>query len=343
MTTQNIYSTSEKQLVTTLAWFRSRYALFMGLSPERKATQDSIEEFGNIWIGDFKEDWTEAFTSLCRKNVLTFESGEYTFTEYGNTVKGEIEFEVPFYKYEYDNYFQLEEQSAAHSLFCQRVYGLDLSQHGLIDQAELSILIDLLKKSESKKIADIGCGNGKITEWISGQTQTYCVGIDISSQGIQNACERTKDNNLLHFEVGNLNNIHSSEKYNSVIFLDTLYYSHNVKNTIGMARELLEEGGRIYAYFSQWIMDTAYNANLLPDKTHLANVLRELGLEYSYIDLSVSGINHWKRKLEVLENMKNDFVQEGSIGLWEYRHREALRYATWGDDKYARYLYEIKK
>jgi len=343
MTTQNKYSKPEQQLITTLAWFRSRYALFIGFSPERKATKDSIEEFGEIWIGDFKEDWTEAFTSLCLKNVFAIVSDEYSFTDYGKIVKDEIEFEVPFYKYEYDNYFQREKQSAAHSLFCEKVYGLDLSQHGLIDQAELSILIDLIKKSESKKIVDIGCGNGKITEWISEQTQTYCVGIDISSEGIQNARERIKGNNLLRFEVGNLNNIQSTEKYDSVLFLDTLYYSQNVKNTISMARELLEDGGRIYAYFSQWIMDTAYSTKLSPNKTHIANALRELGLDYSFTDLSISGVNHWKRKLKVLDSMKNDFIKEGSMVLWEYRQREAYRYANWGDDKYSRYLYEIKK
>ncbi|MBK7410021.1 MAG: hypothetical protein IPJ40_19405 [Saprospirales bacterium] len=44
-------STSEKQLITTLAWFRSRYALYQHLDPERKATKESIEYFGKTWIG----------------------------------------------------------------------------------------------------------------------------------------------------------------------------------------------------------------------------------------------------------------------------------------------------
>lgn len=343
MTTNTIYTTPEKQLITTLAWFRSRYALFMGVSLERKADRQSIEEFGKIWIGDFKEDWEQAFASLCEKNILSIDSDEYSFTDYGQSIKNQIEFELPFYKYEYDNFFHMEKESIAHSLFCEKVYGANLSQHGLIDQAELSILIELLQKAQPSKILDIGCGNGRITEWIAEQTQIACVGIDISSEGIQIAQERTKANPLLRFEVGNLNNLQLTEQYGSVLFLDTLYYSSNMKNTITQVLELLEQGCSIYAYFSQWIMDESYSANLQPDNTYLAKVVHEMNLNYAFTDLSESGKKHWKRKLEVLDLMKKDFIAEGNTALWEYRYREAYRYAQWGDTKYSRYLYEIKK
>ena len=343
MITSNNYTISEKQLITSLAWFKSRYALFMGLSLERKANKQSIEEFGKIWIGEFKVNWEDAFISLSKKNIITLTNNEYVFTEFGNVVKEEIDAEIPFYKYEYDNYFQLEHKSKAHAKFCEIVYGLNLSQHGLIDQEELSIVIDKIKKTSPKSIIDIGCGNGKITEWIAKQTQTLCSGIDISSQAIKNAKERTKNNKLLKFEEGNLNELKEFKKQDCVIFLDTLYYSNNLKNTISQAHELLNEGGRIYAYFSQWIMDVLYYENLQSKKTHLAKVLNELNLSYSHVNLTESGIKHWKKKLETLNQLKTDFIEEGSEKLWEYRHREAERYANWGDDKYARYLYEIKK
>jgi 2-polyprenyl-3-methyl-5-hydroxy-6-metoxy-1,4-benzoquinol methylase len=343
MLTTTTYTASEKQLITTLAWFRSRYALFMGLSPERKADRESIEAFGKTWIGKFKTDWEEAFASLVQKNILKLTNDEYVFTEHGNAVKAGLDTEIPFYKYEYDNYFQLENNSKAHAAFCEKVYGLNLSQHGLIDQAELSVLIDKLKHFCPGSLIDIGCGNGKITEWIAEQTQTRCSGIDISGEAVKNAKERTKHHTLLKFEEGNLNDLHNLQKHDCVLFLDTLYYSNNLKSTITQAYELLNEGGRMYAYFSQWIMDLAYHENLQPEKTHLANVLNELQLNYSCTNLTKSGINHWKRKLEVLDMMKKDFNEEGNNDLWEYRQREAQRYANWGDDKYARYLYEIRK
>lgn len=340
MTKQN-FTKAEKQLITTLGWFRSRYALFMGLSLDRYADKESVEEFGKIWIGDFKEDWADAFQSLSDASILTLTHEGYAFTDYGITVKNAIDSDIPFYKYEYDNFFSMDSQSKAHSVFCEKVYGMDLSQHGLIDQHELSFLLELLKKNSAKKILDIGCGNGKITEWISKSLAVSCVGIDISDEGVRLAGERTKDNPLLHFEIGNINDIHSSEMYDAILFLDTLYYSTNLRKTLSQATALLKPGSRVYAYFSQWIMDEQYADRLHYRKTALAGILHELALPFSCIDLSESGRNHWKRKLDVLLTMKEDFFAEGSGQLWEYRHREAYRYATWGDNKYSRYLYEI--
>jgi len=315
----------------------------MGLSIERKADRQNIEEFGRIWIGGFKEDWGNAFLSLSEKNIIAVINDGYNFTEYGNIIKTEIESEIPFYKYEYDNYFHLVNSSNAHSLFCEKVYGLDLSQHGLIDQSELSILIDKIKKFKPKNITDLGCGNGRITEWISEQTQTVCLGIDISSEAIKHANEKTKENNLVCFLEENLNDLSALQQTDCVLFLDTLYYANSLKDTIKKAHELLTENGRIYAYFSQWIMDENYQENLRPDNTHIAKILNELKLFYSFTDLTESGINHWKRKLEALTIMKKSFFEEGSEYLWHYRQREASRYANWGAKKYSRYLYEIEK
>lgn len=337
------YSTSEKQLITTLSWFRSRYSLFMGLALERKAIRRSIEEFGKVWIGKMKKNWDDAFISLEQKNIIAYIDGEFRFTDYGHIVKSEIESETPFYKYEYDNYFTLEQVSKAHSVFCEKVYGIDMSQHGLIDHGELLVLIDKINTFKPTTILDIGCGNGRITEWISQQTQTTCVGIDISSEAVKLANERTKRNNKLHFIEGNLNFLKGLQQQDCILFLDTLYYANSIAGTLKQAIELLHHKGRIYAYFSQWIMDANYKENLLADNTHIAKVLQQLNVNYSYSDLTISGLHHWARKLEILHQMKKDFFDEGSKDLWKYRFREASRYANWGDDKYARYLYEIWK
>lgn len=343
MEIDNNFTSSERQLISTLLWFRSRYALFIEQEINRKAERERIEEFGRIWIGDFKENWDDAFLSLIEKGVIKSVDREYKFTEYGELVKNEVEAETPFYKYEYDNYFTLDKISKAHSIFCKKVYGKDFSQHGLIDQDELSVLISKLQDFNPLNMLDIGCGNGRITAWIFEQTGIDCVGIDVSSEAVKYANERVKGNSKLLFLEGNLNNLTGLEQYDCILFLDTLYYATNLSNTIKQALDILTPNGRIYAYFSQWIMDVNYKENLLPHNTHLAKVLEENNVKYEFTDLTVSGLNHWKRKLEVLNMMKQDFLEEGSIKLWEYRHREANRYAHWGDDKYSRFLYEIKK
>ncbi|MBL7997266.1 MAG: methyltransferase domain-containing protein [Candidatus Kapabacteria bacterium] len=333
---------SEQQVITTLGWFRTRYALFLGLELSRKADKQSIEEFGKFWIGDFKQDWDNAFTTLCEKKILTLHNGEYQLSEYGDSIKKELDAQTPFYKYEYDNYFLREQHSAAHSRFCKEVYGEDLSQHGLINQYELSFLIEELRQANCKKIVDIGCGNGKITEWISQQTNTVILGVDISSQGIAAAQERTKHNPKLQFQIANLNTIELPDTYDAVLFLDTLYYSNNILKTIELACKACNSSGYIYAYFSQWIMDESQKEYLNANATILARVAQELKLEFTAINLTDSGINHWKKKLDVLNKLHDEFINEGNNELWEYRYNEALRYASWEDKKYARYLYTLK-
>lgn len=335
-------TTAEKQLLSTLAWFRSRYALFLGFALDRKADRAGIEQFGAIWIGAFKEDWSAAFESLLHQNILQQEGDAYSFTAEGDFLQAQVETETPFYKYEYDSYFNQEKTSAAHARFCEAVYGMNLSQHGLIDQAELSVLMQLLQQAHPQSIADIGCGNGKITEWIANELKTNCLGIDISSEAIQHARARTQQNPLLCFEQGNLNQLPLAETFDAVLFLDTLYYANNLHDTLQNSLSMLRPGGHIYAYFSQWIMDEAYRANLQPDQTHLAKVLNALNCPYKTHPLTESGIHHWKKKRDVLLDMKDEFTREGNAALWDYRYREADRYANWGDQKYARYLYVIR-
>jgi len=213
----------------------------------------------------------------------------------------------------------------------------------LIDQSELAHLTVGLIKRKAQYIADMGCGNGKITEWISQKTKAYCLGIDISAEAINSARERTGHNERLSFATGNLNNFSFGDTFDSLLFLDTLYYVDNLAETLRNSLIYLEPNGHIYAYFSQWIMDEAYAENLKPDNTHLAKVLNEMNLKYEWVDLTVSGLAHWKRKEAVLLRMKKDFVAEGNAALWDYRYREAQRYAGWGDTKYARYFYTIQE
>ncbi|MCB0652400.1 MAG: methyltransferase domain-containing protein [Saprospiraceae bacterium] len=333
---------AEKQIMTSLAWFRTRYALFLDLDLNRPANKENIESFGQAWIGDFKDDWSGAFESLIEKDILALKEEEYVFTEKGEKLSKEVEAEIPFFRYEYDNFFNLEQKSEAHKQFCREVYGMDLAQHGLIDADELSFLVEKLKTAGPQSILDIGCGNGKITEHLSSEIEGHFTGMDISNEAIILANHRTRNSEKLHFEVGNMNHLNLPQKYDAILFLDTLYYADNMEALLKTCLSALNENGKIYAYFSQWIMDREYSEYLAPENTGLARVLKNLPADYDYVDLTASGLRHWKRKLEVLEKMKPAFLEENNEALWQYRYREANRYANWGDDKYSRYLYEVK-
>ena len=58
----------------------------------------------------------------------------------------------------YDEYFRRAAASSTHAEFCERVYGKNLCQHGLMDMEELDFLISLIKPEA--KILEVGCSNG---------------------------------------------------------------------------------------------------------------------------------------------------------------------------------------
>jgi SAM-dependent methyltransferase len=335
------FTAPEQQLITALNWFRSRYALFLDLDPERPATREAIEAFGATWIGTFKADWTGAFDSLLAKGIMTLNDVEYAFTASGEEAARQVEAENPFFRYEYDYFFALAKKSKAHSEFSRQVYGMDLSQHGLIDQGELQLLIDHLQGHSYSHILDLGCGNGRITEYLAQFSNARFHGVDISEEAIREARSRNRtEGEKLRFSVANLNKLELSPgHYDLILSLDTLYYADDLLQLLRKVGELLKTGGRFIAYFSQWIMDEAYRENLSPDHTHLAKALKTTGFSYQIHDLTDSGIRHWKTKLAVLETMRDAFAAEGNSALWDYRYREALRYANWGDRKYSRFFY----
>lgn len=334
---------AEKQLISCVAWFRTRYALFLGLDLNRKANIENIEAFGDAWMGKFKSDWTMAFTTLLEKGILVNNESEYDFTANGEVIKNELNANTPFFKYEYDLYFDLDRKSKVHSQFCEEVYGLDLSQHGLIDQQELSHLMQHMKANNFDNILDVGCGNGRITEYLAKQLHGQFVGLDISSEGIRLANERNLEAGL-SFVEGNMNQLtFLSRKFDAILFLDTIYYADSIAKVLEDSLELLNQDGQLLMYFSAFIMNASESENLKGNQTSLAKIVKALGLQFECIDLTASGLAHWKKKLSTLEAMKARFYNEGEGDLWTYRYREAYRYAHWGDDKYARYFYSIHR
>ncbi|OGO17306.1 MAG: hypothetical protein A2Z14_17400 [Chloroflexi bacterium RBG_16_48_8] len=103
----------------------------------------------------------------------------------------------------YNEYFRRAVFSTAHPVFCERVYGKDLCQHGLMDMEELDFLISLI--SPNSKILEIGCSNGFITEYIHDYTSSIILGMDFSEVAIEQARRRTRNKSAtLTFECVDL-------------------------------------------------------------------------------------------------------------------------------------------
>ncbi|HEV2801093.1 MAG TPA: methyltransferase domain-containing protein [Pyrinomonadaceae bacterium] len=336
---------AEKQLLLAAGWLRSRYGAMAGMNGASKLTRENLEAFGRVWMGKYLVDWTDAYRSLFAAGYLGEQAGEFSLTERGSAARKTLELTAPLWLYEYDNFFNRAEQSGAHALFCERVYGKNLCQHGLADISQLNRLLDVLRLSSTDRVLDAGCGNGRITEYLHEQTGAHYTGIDLSAEAVAQARARTSaKGDRLRFKVGNLNRLDfEPHAFDALVAIDTLYYVDDLEETLRQLVAVLKPAGQMGIFYTQWINHASERDALLPENTSLAVLLKKHDLNFTYVDLSRAEAEHWQKKLSVLEQLKPEFEREGNLDLYHYRHSEAFRYANWDTEKRSRHLYHVRR
>jgi 2-polyprenyl-3-methyl-5-hydroxy-6-metoxy-1,4-benzoquinol methylase len=336
---------AEKQLLIAAGWLRSRYGSMAGLGAGSEPSRENLEAFGRVWMGKRLADWSAAYRSLADEGLLSENGGAYSLTEKGDAARRELELTNPLWLYEYDTFFADAAGSKAHALFCERVYGENLCQHGLADMAQLRLLLEVLNLSAGDRVLDAGCGSGLITEYLHERTGASFEGLDISEEGIRQARARTASKGArLAFRVGNLNRLDlGPQTFDAVVAVDTLYYVDDLGETLRQLVAALKPGGQMGLFFTAWVNDAADAAGLLPENTSLAVLLKKYGLGFTAFELTAQEAEHWRRKVEALERLKPEFEREGNLGLYHYRHSEAARYANWDLSQRSRHLYHVRR
>lgn len=106
-----------------------------------------------------------------------------------------------------------------------------------VESAENEILLAMMKKYKFETILDVGCGCGALTEKIAKKTKAHVVGIDCE-EAIKNAKGKAK------YQVGNIINYPTSEKYDCVIMSEVLWYiAENFEKVIEKIKQILSTNG----------------------------------------------------------------------------------------------------
>lgn len=242
----------------------------------------------------------------------------------------------------YNDFFQLAEQSKTHALFCERVYGKNLCQQGMMDMAQLQKLLEVLDLDKHNHVLELGCGNGLITEYISDITGANITGVDISEKAIKQAQERTAGKqHRLTFNVRDLNQpdfpVHN---FDAIIAVDVLHLLKDLKEAICLIKAILKPNGQLGILFTQRIPADGSKELLLPDKTELAQALKENNFNFQTRDFSREERNHWRKKARVLEELEPEFEREGNIFLYKLRLYEAKSIVK-RENRRCRYLYYV--
>ncbi|MHA2271178.1 MAG: class I SAM-dependent methyltransferase [Candidatus Hodarchaeales archaeon] len=340
-------STAEEQLLTTIRLLELRprsWETGNRVTP----THENLLKRGRLYYGKNLEDWTSTFDDLLKRGFLRQEGSAYALTQLSRPIADQGR--KKWFQSGYDNLLVRSERSAAHSTFCERVYGIDLCQTGMMDMEQLEKLLDVLKLhrlSINSLVLDLGCGIGKIAEYISDKIPARLIGLDNAKKAIRQAQTRNQENKeRLRFQEGDLNNLEGmfeAGSFDSIIAIDSLYFADEMEVCIHQMKSLLRSSGQMAIFYSQMSYPSDPLELLHPDKTDLALALKQCSLRYSTYDMTKSEQSLRRKQEETLILLENDFRSEGNYEIFKVRKTEvewALKVLAAGRGR--RYLYHVQ-
>ncbi len=268
----------------------------------------------------YLEDWSDSWRRLLDNDLIQGDENGYSLTERGRPFAEQYYAERPdHYWYYYQHYYPAAQASMAHSQFCKRVFGKDLTQEGQADMDSVNDLITYLGIREGDKVLDLGCGAGGISEYISDETGAHVTGLDYAATAIEAAANRTSDKrDRLTFVQGDMNSLEFADhSFDKVISIDTIYWVADIDEAVASFNKLTRQGGRIGIFIANTpLLDDSPGA-YEPPGTWVAKSLDKLGLGYDVYDYTESFLKFWPKLKKVALELRDDFVAEGNEVIFD--------------------------
>jgi 2-polyprenyl-3-methyl-5-hydroxy-6-metoxy-1,4-benzoquinol methylase len=304
-----------------------------------------VVDFGPAYFGMYCADWSSAFAELLERGQARVHDDLLSLTPSGIARAVELQAGHPRYVYVYNEFFYRARRSAAHSRFCERVYGRDQCQHGMADMRQIEALVDWMRAGEHKQVLELGCGNGALAAYLAAVTGMQITGVDIAEEGIDWAQEfAAQQPERLSFQAADMLAVEfPAASFDAILLVDAVYFVPDLSSFLPRVLSWLRTPGQAYIFYSAWIKEAGQEGHLHPDTTALAKVLRESGLSYDYRDYSAAEKEHWQRKRIIAAEMKPEFEAEGQAWLHHRRWSEAEYHRAYVEnDRVSRYLYRIR-
>lgn len=189
-------------------------------------------------------------------------------------------------------------------------------------------MLESLNLNSSHHVLDIGCGIGKIAEYISDTTEAKVLGVDFAYGAINAAKERTKEKQeRINFVVGNLNNLEAvgQEKYDAIILIDSLYFVSDMPACIRSLKGFLKPKGILAIFYSSTKNSSDTIIDLLPKNKPVGKALTKSGFIFRTYDFSANERKIWEQSIMVANEFKEDFIKEKNFDLYKGRIAEATK------------------
>ncbi len=287
----------------------------------------TIEDAESYFRG-FLTDWRQACPSLEKLGLVVSVNGSYTLTVEGLQAAYLIREKRPPIYYWYEELYAQAVSSPAYSEFCQLLYGQDLTQAGFCDMAQINLLPAALELRKGVEALELGCGLGRVAEYLSDLTGAKFLGIDYSNEAVRHAQERTESKRLrLDFAVSNIDTIDfPMRSFDAILSIDSLYMPGDLEATLRKMIKWLRPGGRLAVYWIQMVFDSnGDRSTLLPGNTPLGIAMRRLRLPYQTHDVSRETYELMQRKYQLAQEMRHIFEDEDNSALYNFLVTESER------------------
>jgi len=307
---------------------------------KREINVENIEFMIEIKIPSLKDAWKIVCEKLIERGIVEKNGNLWNIKAAG---REQAEYNMknhPIAEYFYDEFYTRAANSRTHSEFCEKAYGINLCQHGMMDLKQMNFLLSELNLDSRNNVLELGCSNGMIPEYIADKTEAKITGIDISQAAVKIAKNRTKNKkDSLHFEVGNMMNLkYEDNLFDTIISIDTLYFVKDLDSVVEKMIKILKPEGKMGIFFHSWVEDEK-KEKFNPADSLLGKTLKKFGLDFYTLDFSKDNYNHWIYKKKVLLELKEKFEKEGNMFLYNNRMGECESDL----EEFLRFLYIVKK
>lgn len=242
----------------------------------------------------------------------------------------------------YQAFYKMAGRSIAFAKYCEKAFGEDFSQDGFSDVTQLNLILSMVSLNDRSKVLDLGCGNGKMLQYIQQKTGADIYGLDYSKKAIKQAVKRTGLKK--QFKVALLGeNVFEDLKFDLVISMDSMYFAPDMNQMVLQIMEwLTPEGVFLCGYQEGDVMEKTENEH----STVLAKALRQNGLAYQSTNYTSKTYHMLKRKRESILSLKEEFLKEKNK-LWYQVILGQTEMATVPYEEFcvknARYIYMVEK
>ncbi len=174
---------------------------------------------------------------------------------------------------------------------------------------QLNSLNDIVKKSQAKKVLDLGSGNGELLVHICNENSIKGIGIDFSYLPPSNKfCSFIKSDH----EDFNLN-----DKFDLILSIDSSYMIGDFKRYLKNIIDHLHPNAS--ALFFMTFTDTSL------ESSPFIKACKKLKINPEIIDFTNNDYEFWQNSKKELDALNQEFVDEEHFNLWNIKYKEVLK------------------